>query len=402
MKEMQWFLIKTFICILVVVGIAEYFILELLNRFVMPVVSVYFFPANGARVSLNGFQILAVLILLVAALILRGVQKLLPASVGSTLQWIGEGAERLAGSFVPAIGSGEGILEMDATRRTLLMLFLLAAVIILLLPVVVGAMIYARIVVREFAKLEQERQRAEREYDRQRNLMLSDIAHDLRTPITTVAGYATALADGVAEPERQQEYLNAIRNKSVRMNELITLLFDYVKLDSEGFSLDMESVELCELLRENAALIYSDMEDSGMELEIEIPETQIKVTADRLQVSRVVTNLLVNAMRHNPRGTRIGLYLIREEDCLKVAVADSGACIGEELAGQLFEPFSRGDKSRSGGGSGLGLSIAKKVVEMHGWTLALVQQPQIQRIPGIERYAKAFLITIPQKEENIK
>ena len=199
----------------------------------------------------------------------------------------------------------------------------------------------------------------------------------------------------VTDPQKQQEYLNAIQKKSVRMNDLINLLFEYVKLDSEGFSLDRKAVNLCELLRENAALVYADIEDAGMELNVEIPEEAIMVSADAVQVSRLVTNLLTNAIRHNPAGTRIGLYLQKSDERMYVMVADSGPFVPAELEEHLFEPFAKGDASRkSGGGSGLGLSIAKKVVEMHGWKMQFRQQPQIQHYPCVERYAKAFIIEI--------
>lgn len=119
------------------------------------------------------------------------------------------------------------------------------------------------------------------------------------------------------------------------------------------------------------------------------------VSADAVQVSRVITNLLTNAMRHNPAGTRIGLYLHKSDERMYVMVADSGPFVPAELEAHLFEPFAKGDASRkSGGGSGLGLSIAKKVVEMHGWKMLFLQQPQIQHYPCVERYAKAFIIEI--------
>ena len=116
----------------------------------------------------------------------------------------------------------------------------------------------------------------------------------------------------VQEPEKQQEYLNAIQNKSVRIGNLINLLFEYVKLDSEGFALNGKTLDLCELLRENAAMLYAEMEENGMTLTADIPEETIPVWADELQLSRVVTNLLTNAMQHNPKGTRIGLFAYRE------------------------------------------------------------------------------------------
>ena len=132
-----------------------------------------------------------------------------------------------------------------------------------------------------------------------------------------------------------------------------------------------------------------------MELEIDIPDERIMLMADSIQLSRVVTNLLTNAIRHNDRGTRIGLILEQDLDDVYVLVADSGEMIPDDQAENLFEPFARGDQSRgTGGGRGLGLSIARKVVEMHGWELKLVQQPAVQRYWKAERYSKAFVVCI--------
>ena len=286
--------------------------------------------------------------------------------------------------------------ELNRGQAILLFLVAFVVVLVILTPYVSGAFCFAKITIKEFRQIQREREEEQNEFDRKRNLMLSDIAHDLRTPMTTVNGYAKALADGmVVEPEKQLEYLQAIQNKSARMNDLIHLLFEYVKLDSEGFSLKRKEVDLCELLRENAALVYADAEEAGMEFDIEIPEEAIPVFADATQMSRVITNLLTNAMRHNPAGTHIGLYLCRRDERIYVMVADSGPFIPEELETHLFEPFAKGDASRkSGGGSGLGLSIAKRVVEMHGWKMLFLQQPQIQHYPCVERYAKAFIIEI--------
>lgn len=393
-EELQWFLIQKFVLLLVAVGLVEYAILVWVNAAVMPTISEYFFPYAMEQFSLNGFEILIVLILVILTCILLGIQSLLPPAAGQALQWLGERLDWLTRRLVPAVGEGTGIMRMDSQHRAFFLLFLFVTVFVMVLPLIVGAFVYARIVTREFAKIQAMREEAKREYDRKRNLMLSDIAHDLRTPITTVSGYAAALSDGLVEPDKQQEYLDAIQSKSARMNDLLTLLFDYVKLDSDGFALKPAPLDLCELVRENAALLYADIEYAHMELDIDIPEERMEVNADKLQLSRVITNLLVNAMRHNRQGTRIMLYVKRDDERILAAVADTGECIADELAEQLFEPFARGDKSRSGSGSGLGLSIARKVVQMHGWELALIQQPKLQRIDGLEQYAKAFVIRI--------
>jgi len=268
------------------------------------------------------------------------------------------------------------------------LILLIVTIILFVAPLMLTLYMFTRAVTEEVQRLEAEKSAFRREYEKQRNLMLSDIAHDLRTPITTIAGYAKALNDGmVTDEEKCKEYLQAIENKSERMSDLITLFFDYVKLGSEGFHLNMEKTDLCELMRENAAMLYSDVEEKGMELIVEIPEEPCIVEADALQFSRVVTNIINNAIRHNEAGTEITLELQQKLNKVEIVISDNGTLIEEEMAEHIFEPFAVGDKSRrTKGGNGLGLSIAKKIVEMHGWELHLYQNKW--------GYRKAFVINI--------
>lgn len=257
--------------------------------------------------------------------------------------------------------------------------------LIRVLPYLVGAFFYSRIVTRQFNELLAQEEAQKRERDQRRNLMLSDIAHDIKTPITTICGYSRALSEGVVEEKDRQTYLDAIYAKAMRMDELLTLLFEYVKLESEGFVLHREPGDLAELVREMAALLYGDFEDRGMELALELPEGRVSFEMDRLQLGRAVTNLLTNALRYGKEGGRV---LIRLRDC-ELTVADEGEPIDPDFAAHIFEPFARGDKARSSkGGSGLGLGIAKKIVELHGGKLLLNQNFG-------EGYTKAFQIRFP-------
>ena len=253
------------------------------------------------------------------------------------------------------------------------------------IPIVMTAVWFSRIVAEEVEKNARQEQELRENYERARNLMLSDIAHDLRTPITTIGGYAKALNDGlVTSDEKRTEYLEAIENKSKRMSDLITLLFDYVRLDSENYQLRLEKTDIAELLRENAAMLYADVEEKGMEFEIDIPEEPVFLEVDRLQFSRVVTNLINNALKHNEAGTTLWLQL---KASAQIVVGDNGKPIEPLVAEHIFEPFVVADASRvSKGGSGLGLSIAKKIVQMHGWTIELQQD--------FERQEKSFVINI--------
>jgi len=273
-------------------------------------------------------------------------------------------------------------LGMDAFPKTGFVLTL----VMFSIPIVLTAVWFSKIVAEEVEKNERQEEELREKYEKARNLMLSDIAHDLRTPITTIGGYAKALNDGlVTSDEKRAEYLDAIQNKSERMNDLITLLFDYVRLDSENFSLRLEKTDIIELLRENAAFLYADVEEKKMNFEIEIPEASYMMSLDRLQFSRVVTNLINNALKHNEAGTTITLKMQQTKEDIQIIVKDNGTMIAPMIAEHIFEPFVVADASReSKGGSGLGLSIAKKIVEMHGWTIELKQD--------FERQEKSFVI----------
>lgn len=261
-------------------------------------------------------------------------------------------------------------------------------ILLFVVPIMITVNMFTKVILDEVQRLEAEKTAYRKDYEKRRNLMLSDIAHDLRTPITTISGYAKALNDGmVTDEQKKREYLAAIENKSARMNNLINLLYEYVKLDSDNFTLKKEKVDLAELLRENAALLYQDVEEKGMELVVDIPEARCEVEVDPLQISRVVTNLINNSIRHNEAGTTITLEFKDVFYNREIIISDDGTPIEESVVDHIFEPFAVGDTSRrTKGGSGLGLSIAKRIVEMHGWEIDLYQNKR--------GYKKAFIINV--------
>ena len=261
-------------------------------------------------------------------------------------------------------------------------------ILLFVIPILVTVHMFTKVILEEVQRLEEEKTAYRKDYEKRRNLLLSDIAHDLRTPITTIAGYAKALNDGmVTDEQKTREYLEAIENKSQRMNNLINLLYEYVKLDSANFTLKKEKVDLAELLRENAALLYQDVEEKGMEFVAEIPENPCMVEIDALQISRVITNLINNSIRHNEPGTTITLELKDTFYNKEIIISDDGEPIEESIVEHIFEPFAVGDTSRrTKGGSGLGLSIAQRIVQMPGWDIDLYQNKR--------GYKKAFIINV--------
>ena len=391
--ELKWFLIRKFIEILLVVGVAEYFITFAINSYVMPLVFEYFFP-DYDNIRMAGSEAVAFFVVMMVLLCLGAIGSVFPFPINGIIHGGIEEIQSGLSQIMYSMDETTSVYTLDRYNAILLFLTGFALIAIVAAPYILGALCFAKITIKEFRAIQEEREQQQRDFDKKRNLMLSDIAHDLRTPMTTVNGYAKALADGMVTDEtKKQEYLNAIQNKSVRMNELINLLFEYAKLDSEGFRLDKTKLDLCELLRENAALAYSDIEEAGMDFEVRIPEEPYYINVDSIQLSRVVTNLLNNAIRHNPKGTTITLSMKEEAAGVMVVVADDGNTIPDDISGHIFEPFAKGDSSRRSGGSGLGLSIAKKVINMHGWDLKFVSKPD-------DRNTKAFVIWIKKDKQD--
>lgn len=382
-KTLRWFLIRRFLYSILFIYIIEELLSLFLRLWFWPM-AVRFLQIEELTVNIDSRSVLYLFL----QLFLMTIVSFLPEQIGNIVQrilvqWLGDHVR--LGFDVPVL---ERITDPQAARIYQIALLLLFAfmLMIMLLPYIASALWYGRTVSAKMAELLKEEKGRKEAYDRQRNLLLSDIAHDIRTPLTTVCGYSKALQEGVvSEPEKRQEYLQAIFAKSMRMNELITLLFEYVQLDSDGFSLHKEFGDPGELLRENIALLYADFEEKGITLQIEIPETPFSYEMDRIQLGRAVTNILTNALRYNDRGVNV---IIRLREDGQIYIGDNGKKIENDLAEHIFEPFYRGDPARSTeGGTGLGLSIAAKIVEMHGGSLRLEQDCE-------DGCSKAFIIML--------
>ena len=391
-KNLQIFIIKKFLFVILFVSVAEYGLLLLLRYKMLPLVLRGFFGDMDLKL-LGAAGILYLFVVMFGMLLLQVINSLIPGEPASLIKNALESMNLRADSV---LGGQKDILgSLNVWQELILFLVIFSAVIIILIPYIIGAVYFARAVIGRVRVIEEEDRKKQKEYEKKRNLMLSDIAHDLRTPITTVNGYAKALADGMVADDKKQEYLSAIQKKSKRLADLINLLFEYVKLDSEGFKLTTQDADICELVRECAAFVYQDIEDAGMELDIDIPEEEMIVNMDKIQMTRVITNLLNNAIKHSGTGSKIGVFVKKEEDKIRVSVADSGKRIDDDSARNIFIPFVVGDESRnSKGGTGLGLSIAKKVVDMHGFSIRLIQRPGLKRYIENPEYEKVFMITI--------
>lgn len=215
-----------------------------------------------------------------------------------------------------------------------------------------------------------------------RQKILADISHDLKTPITTIQGYAKAILDGyVTDEEDTKKYLNIIYKKSTKVTELINLLFEYVTLRHPNFKLNLNSNDLCEFTREIIAENYEYIDDKGFLLKFSIPEKKLLFNFDKNQLKRAISNLISNSLKHNEPGTCIKVEVIDTDCDYIIIVADNGIGIPEHVRNELFVPFVTGDESRNiNGGTGLGLSITKEIIEKHGGKIHLICSEENEHI----------------------
>ncbi|WP_186786124.1 HAMP domain-containing sensor histidine kinase [Paenibacillus agilis] len=221
-------------------------------------------------------------------------------------------------------------------------------------------------------KLEQaEQMKQEMEASKQR--MLTGISHDLRTPITTIQGYTQALQLGLIETEeKRQQVLTTMLQKSQRVSELIDDFFELSKLESSDYPCELEQTDLSEFIREVAAEYYPLFEEQKFVFNYYIPSKAVSVPANSRLLYRAVSNLLSNSIRYNPPGTTVSILLNVMPLEVLIRVEDNGVGIPEELRTTIFDAFSRGDRARkSDGGTGLGLTIAKHIVEKHNGEIKL-------------------------------
>ncbi len=207
---------------------------------------------------------------------------------------------------------------------------------------------------------------------REKQRMLADISHDLKTPITVIQGYAKALKDGLVDEQTKEQYLSTISQKTESLTEMINTFYDYSKLEHPEFRLVKKKQDMAEFVREYLAEKYDEISLAGFELEVEIPEEVVEYSFDEVQFKRVFDNVISNALKYNPAGTVIYVTLQQTEKSIRMEIGDNGVGIPEEIRSGLFDPFVVGDDSRHNRqGSGLGLAVAGKIVELHGGALFL-------------------------------
>lgn len=210
----------------------------------------------------------------------------------------------------------------------------------------------------------------EREAERTKNELITNVAHDLRTPLTSIIGYLEILSGQKAQltPEIQKKYLDIAYSKAKRLEKLIEDLFGFTKLNYGKISMHISRVDIIKLLSQLLEEAYPNFEKRGLSYELQSNVPAKVITADGNLLARLFDNLITNAIKYGAEGKRILVKVHAEEDTVQVAVANYGYVIPQEELPLLFEKFYRVEQSRSTttGGTGLGLAIVKNIVDMHG------------------------------------
>lgn len=208
--------------------------------------------------------------------------------------------------------------------------------------------------------------------EEQRKAMVSDVAHELRTPLSNIRGWLEAAQDGLADPD--PAFVSSLLEEAVLLQHIIDDLQDLAAADAGVLRLHPESVEIRELLSQVAAAHQARAENAGVTLAVTATAPGQALRADPVRLRQAVGNLVSNAVRHTPEGGRVTLRAYAHEEgdgTVLVEVADTGSGIPAEDLPHVFDRFWRAEKSRSRrtGGSGLGLAIVRKLVEAHGGTV---------------------------------
>ncbi len=201
--------------------------------------------------------------------------------------------------------------------------------------------------------------------------VISNISHDLRTPITSIKGYVEGIMDGVADtPEKMDRYIKTIYNKANDMDRLINELTLYSRLDTNSVPYNFHMLGVCEYFNDGALDIGLELEAKGIKLEYRNSVSEdVVIVADPEQLRRVINNIITNSIKYMGRedGT-ISITILDIGDSIKVEIADNGKGIAKRDLPYIFDRFYRSDVSRNSSkmGSGIGLSIVRKIIEDHG------------------------------------
>jgi two-component system sensor histidine kinase BaeS len=227
--------------------------------------------------------------------------------------------------------------------------------------------------------------------ERRRLEVIGNVAHELRTPITTLEGYLEGLLDGVIEPTPHT--LALLHTEAGRLRRLVDDLQELSRAEARQIPLSLQPVAPKSLVQNALEPLEGQFAEKGLELQLHVPDNLPLVMADPARAVQTLTNLLVNALRYTPAPGRVEVDVSREEAVVAFRVSDTGIGLSQEQLTHIFERFYRVDKSRSRalGGSGIGLTIAQSLAQAMGGEIRAES-------PGLGQ-GSCFTLTLPQVHE---
>ena len=198
--------------------------------------------------------------------------------------------------------------------------------------------------------------------------LMTSLSHDVRTPLTTLIGYLDAAHKGIVTGKDMEDYIETARRKSHDLKEYIDVLFDWFKLNSNEFAIEIQMVEAAELTRDILIDWIPIFENKQIDYNIDIPEQPFWVRLDSDCYMRILNNLIQNVIAHS-RADKMEIVLSKEKGSMQIRITDNGIGIEKEDLKHIFERLYKCDKGRSEKGSGLGLSIVHQLVEKMNGTI---------------------------------
>ena len=206
-----------------------------------------------------------------------------------------------------------------------------------------------------------------------RREFVANVSHELRSPITSIRGFAEGMADGVIPEEEQPKYLRLVADESKRLSGLIDDLLALSRLERDDAKPEMTTFDVNEMLRRAVIYRMNDLEAKKIDVSCEFEEDSCMVRADSDRIEQVVINLLDNAIKFTPEGGKITLESAAADGTAEITVRDSGCGVAPEDRDRIFDRFFTADRAHTAGkGTGLGLSICKRIMEMHGQSIRLL------------------------------
>jgi len=196
---------------------------------------------------------------------------------------------------------------------------------------------------------------------------IANVSHELRTPMTSIRGFIEGILDGTIPPEKQKDYLEIVRDETLRLNRLVNDLLDLAKMQSGDLKLTFKSFNVNEMVRRSIIKLENQIVEKNLEIHADFETEDMMAYADPDAIERVMMNLLHNAVKFTGENGRINIRIYRQKDKIYVSVQDNGIGIGKEEIDHIWERFYKSDKSRGMDktGTGLGLAIVKNIINEH-------------------------------------